>query len=445
MDKLSPVARKNLENAPGAVSPSGKVAFRVRSFTGNGFYRVSLELGVWKCECGAWENGNGKACKHIRRLIEAIDPFRPPVTDVDLLPYAPRSYGQDWPAYDTAQQSEHKLFDPLLWDLLESVPETLKPVGKGGRPGTPLRVQLLIAIKKVHLQQSSRRARGLMDTQYATGKGLLAYTPNYTTSSRLFNRPETTGLLLDLIRQSALPLRDIEDGGAVAIDSTGFCTSCRGAWCSEAHDLDRRHIWVKAHLAVGTKTHIVLGVKITDEYGADYPQFAPLLRGVAEAGFTPAKVVADKSYLGRDNLGLASALGIDPLIPFKSNSTGKTKGSRMWQRKYYEFTAKREEFDAKYHARSNVESAISAIKRKLGEPLLSKNSLGRFNELLSKILSYNLGVIVHEIFEHGIDPGVSGVPALPKPKPPEPPSSSVQPPCESIPAGVAKPTICSPG
>jgi transposase len=42
-----------------------------------------------------------------------------------------------------------------------------------------------------------------------------------------------------------------------------------------------------------------------------------------------------------------------------------------------------EEFDQAYYLRANAEAAISAIKRKLGEALLSKNSTARLNELLA--------------------------------------------------------------
>lgn len=41
--------------------------------------------------------------------------------------------------------------------------------------------------------------------------------------------------------------------------------------------------------------------------------------------------------------------------------------------KFYEFQLRREEFDTAYNLRQNEESANSAIKRKLGEHLLSKN------------------------------------------------------------------------
>ena len=166
----------------------------------------------------------------------------------------------------------------------------------------------------------------------------------------------------------------------------------------------------------------MLAVKVTDEHGADCPEFIPLLGDVVRAGFSPERVVADKAYLSKPNLETAIELGIEPYIPFKSNSVGKRRSSTIWRKKYFEFQAKREEFDAKYHARSNVEAAFSAIKRKLGEELYSHRPIARFNELLAKLLSYNIGIVIEQMFENGIDPGVAGV-ALPAKRPPPNPAA----------------------
>jgi hypothetical protein len=109
-------------------------------------------------------------------------------------------------------------------------------------------------------------------------------------------------------------------------------------------------------------------------------------------------------------------LGIEPHIAIKSNSDGKRRSGAIWRRKYFEFQAKREDFDAKYHDRSNVKAACSAIKRKLGEELYSHRPIARFNELLAKLLAYNITILIEQIFENGIDPGVAGV-ALPVKRP----------------------------
>jgi hypothetical protein len=104
----------------------------------------------------------------------------------------------------------------------------------------------------------------------------------------------------------------------------------------------------------------------------------------------------------------------------------------MWNRKYHEFMAKRDEFDAIYHRRSNVEATFSAIKRKLGEPLLSHNQGARINELLAKILAYNVGVVIQQSLLHGLAPGPMGfpgrssnpTPAAPPARPPRDPPTA---------------------
>ncbi|EQD50447.1 transposase IS4 family protein [mine drainage metagenome] len=362
----------------------------------------------WTCECPDYQEWQ-RSCKHVAAVVEFLAltagvPW-PPASETANVPLRP-TYSQDWPAYDAAQQAEHPMFDSLLWDLLEPIVEPLRPVGARGRAPIPFRVQLLCAIRKVHSMESSRRARGLLLALNRPGTALLAHVPSYMTPSRLFRNPAATPALLDLIHRSAEPLREVEEGGTVAVDSSGFCTTCRGAYCTERYGPRRTHRWLKAHLSVGTKTHIVLDTQVTDENGADAPRFLPLLQGARATGIRFAEVVADKAYLSRENLDGAAELDLNPFVPFKSNSTPKSGGSRLWRQKYLEFQLRREEFDQHYHDRSNVESTISAIKRKLGEPLLSKDPIARVNELLAKLLAYNIGVVIHEAYEHHVEVGV---------------------------------------
>lgn len=390
-----------------------KSIYRVGSSSGGLYHTVRRRHGAWTCDCPA--GGGMVTCTHIWMVRLWLRPGEARILE-KAVPSPERSYSQDWPAYDSAQQDEHVLFDPLLWSLLETVPEPPKAVGARGRPPIPLRTQLLIAVKKVHFGESARRIRGLLQVVYGSGDGLLSKVPNYAVPSRFLNRPDSGDILLNLIRESARPLRDLEDGGTVAIDSTGFCTTCMGAYCTEKHDPNRKHRWVKAHVIVGVKTHVILDVKITDENGADCPQFVPLLKSVLDSGFSPASVVGDKAYLSFENYSTADDLGITATIPFKVNSiSGEVRRARglktppAWDRAYHRFMLQREEFARDYHLRSNVEAVFSAVKRKLGESLLSKNPLARFNETLARLLAYNIGVIVHEIHEHGIDPASIGL------------------------------------
>ena len=433
--------------------------YRVRSETGNGFYRVVKATGGWACECPAFEE-LGALCKHIW-AVRAGQVGRQAAESA--AGGSLKTYSQDWPAYNAAGQNEYLLFDPLLWSLLDEIPEPARPPGKRGRNPIPLRTQLLVAIKKVHLGKSCLRSRGLIRSQFASGNTILPKVPNYAVPSRVFNRPESEGILVNLIRRSALPLKDLEGGGTVAIDSSGFCTTVRGIYCTQTHNPTRKQRFAKAHLAVGTKTHVILNVKVTEEIGADTTQFGPLLRGVKEAGFDPRVVVADRAYPSRQNYATAAELGMEAYLPFRSNATGaKMKGhtkegqlgTEIYRKMLHMFQLHREEFDQPYHARSNVEAVFSAIKRKLGEGLLSKNGQARFNELLAKLLAYNLTVLIHEIYEHGIDPESIGLPPpaprrslepdskpVPEPSPASPPdgvSLEGSATCDYIPAAVTE-------
>jgi len=54
-----------------------------------------------------------------------------------------------------------------------------------------------------------------------------------------------------------------------------------------------------------------------------------------------------------------------------------------------------------YHKRSNAESTFAAIKKKFGENIKSKNRVAQENEMLCKIIAYNITVLIHEMI--GLD------------------------------------------
>ena len=67
------------------------------------------------------------------------------------------------------------------------------------------------------------------------------------------------------------------------------------------------------------------------------------------------------------------------------------------------FRLHRAEFDAVYHKRSNFESVNSAIKRRFGEALRSRTVTSRTNELLCKLIAYNLVVLVQQLHFLGVE------------------------------------------
>jgi hypothetical protein len=53
---------------------------------------------------------------------------------------------------------------------------------------------------------------------------------------------------------------------------------------------------------------------------------------------------------------------------------------------------------------ANVESLFSAVKRLFGDSVRSKNDTAMKNEVLGKLLAYNITLLVHAIYELSLEP-----------------------------------------
>ena len=312
------------------------------------------------------------------------------------------TYKQAWDCYNRAQTQEIILFDKLLRDLVEDIDE---PEQHMGRKRLPLNEQVFCAIQKVYSQLSSRRARSLFVN--AAQKEQIGKAPSYNMNNLLLNRKDLTPILMRLLSLSAAPLKSVET--SFAVDSTGFKTNCFSMYANEKYGLTRRNNWLKAHACIGVKTNVITAVAITEEYGADCPQFAGLVRETAAQGFDVQEVSADKAYSSKANFDLAKEMGTQAFIPFKTNANGKARGSLAWKKAYHYFMLNSEEFYQHYHKRSNVESAFASIKKKFGDGLKSKNYGAQVNELLCKCIAYNVVVLIHEMEELKISPNFTQI------------------------------------
>jgi transposase len=294
------------------------------------------------------------------------------------------------------------MFDELVVDLLKDIAE---PAYTFGRPKQPIREQLFCSIIKVYSQLSSRRASTLYS--YATERGFIGNKPHFNVVTKLLNREELTPILKELVKKTALPLSTVETD--FAVDSSGFRTTNFNVYCKEKHKTNQHHEWLKAHICVGTKTNIITSVVIGDEHSADSPQFIPLVKDTYDSGFAIHEVSGDKAYISRNNLDAVAELGGVAYIPFKTNASQHGYCGRVWNKMYYYFKLCNEEFMEHYHKRSNVETTFSAIKKKLGETIKSRNKTAQINELLCKIIAYNITVLIQEMHELGITPNFAGV------------------------------------
>ena len=315
------------------------------------------------------------------------------------------TYPQAWHAYNQAQTNEVNMFDKLLRDLVECVEEPEQREG-AGRPALSLRGQLFCSTQKVYSQLSSRRAKSLFNN--AKEKGLLDKSPHSNAVNKFLNREDITPILHRLITLSAAPLKSVET--KFATDSSGFRTTKFNEYNNERYeDKKRHHDWIKAHICCGVKTNIITSAIITKNEGkgtADSPQFIPLAQTTADNGFNISEMSADKAYNSIANYNTIQELGGTAYIPFKSNITATVwSGNRgkMWRKMFHYYQLNQEEFLNHYHARSNAESTINMLKAKFGDSVKSKNWIAQQNELLAKILCHNIVVVIHEMYELGIE------------------------------------------
>jgi transposase len=381
---------KGMEIARAKMVQPTKDGWLVKSQSSEGSYKVNEGL---ICSCPDCQTRN-VVCKHgyaVRYYLQ-VEKETAHGTETEKVRI---THTQAWTAYNQAQTAEVRLFDELLKDLVQGMEEPPKGFG---RPKLSLRETAFCSIQKVYSQLSSRRAVSLFGN--AVEKGQIGYKPHFNAVSKLLNRAELTPILHELLAISASPLKSVESD--FAIDSSGFRTSSFNVYAQQKYHLKREHKWLKAHVCTGVKTNVVTSVEITDENGADSPQLKPLVMANAEAGFNMKELSADKAYSSRDNYEVVKSVGGQAFIPFRSNATGKAKGSYLWTKMFHYFQYNKEEFLAHYHKRSNVESTFAAIKKKFGETLKSKNRVAQENELLCKLIAYNLTVVIHEMFELGI-------------------------------------------
>ena len=283
----------------------------------------------------------------------------------------------------------------LLADLCSGV--TDPPRSCCGRKPVPLADQLFSAAFKVYSTFSSRRFN--CDLQDAHEAGYLSRPLHCNKVNTFIEDAGRTPFLKALIVRSALPLKAVDTD--FAVDSSGFSTSKFVRRYDEKYGVHRSgHDWVKAHIVCGVKTNVVTAAAIYGRDAGDAPILPELIRGTAE-NFTVKEVSADKAYLSVENVEMVFQAGGIPFIATKSNTTGAAGGLFEKMVHYYQF--QREDFLKHYHKRSNVESTISAVKRKHGDSVRSRTPAAMVNEVLAKLLCHNLCRVILSQCELGIE------------------------------------------
>jgi transposase len=364
-------------------------------------YTVDPDPESPRCNCPDFE-ARQLRCKHIyaveiilqRKVTVSNDGQTQTVTETVTVK---RKYTQDWQSYNAAQQTEKSHFLGLLYQLCSKVEE---PIQAMGRPRLPLRDMLFAVTYRTYTMMSARRFTS--DMRDALAKGYVSKAPSFNSVFHYLQMGSLTPYLKQLIAESAMPLKSIEED--FAIDSSGFSTTRFVRWFDVKYgNTEDWHDWLKMHLMCGVKTHIVTSVEMSNATANDSPFYKPLLQQTEKAGFKMKEVSADKGYISMKNLQATVDVGATPFIPFKSNQQ-PDRGTDLWSKMFFYYNYKRDEFLAHYHKRSNVESVFQMIKSKFGERLKSKTTTAQVNEALCKVLCHNLCVVIQSMYELNITP-----------------------------------------
>jgi len=307
---------------------------------------------------------------------------------------------KDWHAYNAAQIYEKTWLILLLSQLCAGI---MQPLHTFGRPPVPLGDVLFAMVLKVYNKTTCRQC--IPDLEDAQKRGFISKVPMPSTILKYLEMKSTTRLLRQLIIESSLPLAELET--VFAIDSTGLSMSQFDRWIDKRNgkpEVRDRRSWIKLHVMCGVLTNIVTAVEISKPTAGDSPFFKALLLTTLRH-FRVKEVSGDKAYSSLKNLLLAWQNKCLPFIPFKSNAKPQHRSkNRLWSRLYYFYSMNAEWFERHYHKRSNVESTFSMIKRRFDSHLRCRTKTAQVNEALCKILCHNLCVIIHSMYERGIEP-----------------------------------------
>ena len=371
--------------------------WHVPSQSGNGKkYLVNPKFEL--CTCPD-HTETGERCKHlfaVEYVMKREHNTDGSVTVTEELTVTKRTtYSQDWTKYNAAQTNEYRHFQSFLADLCGVLP-TPAP-RRGQQPIAPCD-SAFCAILKTYSTMSARRFMG--DLAESKDNGFINRVPHFNSVLNFFDSESSTAILLSFVERSAAPLVAVES--TFAVDSTGFSGARYERWVDEKYGIPRKKIqWLKLHAMVGTKTNVITSCKVTGNDGADSPQLPELVSASANQ-FVLKTVVADKAYGAESNFAAINKVGGEFFPAFKDNATGGKGGA--FQKAFHLFKANEESYLDTYHARSNIESTFSAVKRKFGDSLRSKNETSMRNEILAKVICHNITCVIQEMYNLGINP-----------------------------------------
>jgi transposase len=309
-------------------------------------------------------------------------------------PYKPKK--RDWRAYNLGQTSEK----PMMLNIINALVRYLniKTVARRvGRPPAQISDMIQSCLIKTCCGMSSRRNIG--ELELAELRRYIDYKPHFNSIINYMNDSAITQYLYEINSKIVELVAPLEK--CLAIDSTGISSASQDRWVKVRLDFQKHREYRKLHVVAGVKTHIIAYAIVTDGACADSPQFANLLSGLSPS-FKPKAICADAAYLSKENAQIVANMGAKPFIKPRSNIRPKNNGCLVWGNMIKLFVYNLEEFLKYYNLRVQVETTFSALKRKFNPYVKSKKPKAQENEILCKVICYNISVIIHLFFATGL-------------------------------------------
>lgn len=176
-------------------------------------------------------------------------------------------------------------------------------------------------------------------------------------------------------------------GMDVVVDSSGFSLKTSSKWFDiRIRKVTKRKDHIKLHIVIDAESLTILHFTITGWKSSDSKEFKRLINDLPRLG----KVAGDKAYSSRKNCQTVADKRGEPYLCFKSNATGKPKGSPAWKISFKAYTTDPDSWMTEYHIRSIVESVFASIKQCWGPDIKSKKGWHKRRELSIKVVAYNI-------------------------------------------------------
>lgn len=286
---------------------------------------------------------------------------------------------RNWPEYDLALKTRHRLDLWLDPDLVRHWREGLAPSGKAGRRNVYSAHAICFCAKfKELLGLTFRAVEGFLEGLFSL-LGIDLKVPDHTTLSRRSAK--------DLGSSDLMSFGACDEGFVAAADSTGLKTKGRGEWLSKKHGNEGRRGWLKLHILIDVDTGEVKAAMATDDKAGDC-EVLPDLLCACEA--SPSILLGDGAYETVPLWKYCDRLGVELMAPPRKGAKlgrhplrdegirhDRLNGRGSWKK------------DSGYHARSLVETAMGRVKGIFGPSLACRSEHGQMAQIFVRLMCLN--------------------------------------------------------